>query len=437
MKAPFAGGQALHAAAIIGGRYDRIVVHFQPALYYRPHAPISKVTTSLGLLEVVLRRRRKVELLVHEADPPKLWRPDYLLLRLAFRLAGTVSFHTAAEREALERGYRVKVRGNLVPHVVATVAHPSKNEARRRLGLEQKGPMYLCAGFLQPSKGFDRAVEAFSRAGANGSTLYILGSVRDATPENVRYARSLAERCRTVSGVTMIDRFVPDDEFDLWVVAADWVVLPYRRAWSSGILARAHALGTPAIVAGVGGLVEQADERDVVVEEDAELDRVFAGRLRAAAGGRRGAGSGPEMAPDLEAVMGAKKGRALLITFILVSVGLAAVAQLTLKHGMNEVTHHGDIPLDLGRPVDLVRRVVGNASVWGGLAIFVLSAGVWLVVLSRASLSFAYPFASLTYVLILVFDRFVLNEPVSGLRYGGVALIIAGLLLVSRTHQTA
>ena len=428
VKAPFAGGRAFRAAATIGRRFDRIVVHFQPALYYRPRAPISKVATSLGLLQLVLRRH-KVELLVHEADTPKLWRPDYLLLRLAFRLAGVVSFHTGAEREALERDYRVKVRGNLIPHVVATVAHPSKDEARRRLGLEQRGPMYLCAGFLQPSKGFDRAVEAFWRAGANGSTLYILGSVRDATPENVRYAHSLAERCRTVSGVTMIDRFVPDDEFDLWVVAADWVVLPYRRAWSSGILARAHALGTPAIVAGVGGLVEQADEHDVVVQEDSELDRAFAGRLRPTAGGP----AETELEPDI----GTKKGRALLIAFILVSVGLAALAQLTLKHGMNQVTHHSEIPLDLGRPVDLIRRVMGNTSVWGGLAIFVLSAGVWLVVLSRASLSFAYPFASLTYVLILVFDRFVLHEPIAGLRYGGVALIIAGLLLISRTHQTA
>jgi len=127
----------------------------------------------------------------------------------------------------------------------------------------------------------------------------------------------------------------------------------------------------------------------------------------------------------------------VLIVFILVSVVLAATAQLTLKHGMNQVTAHGEVPLDLGRPIDTVRRVVGNLSVWAGLATFVLSAAVWLVVLSRASLSFAYPFASLTYVLILVFDRFVLNEPISGLRYAGVALIIAGLLLISRTHQTA
>ena len=68
--------------------------------------------------------------------------------------------------------------------------------------------------------------------------------------------------------------------------------------------------------------------------------------------------------------------------------------------------------------------------------IFVASASVWLIVLSRTSLSFAYPFASLTYVLILLFDRLVLQEPISALRYGGVALIIAGLVLISRTHQT-
>ncbi len=56
-----------------------------------------------------------------------------------------------------------------------------------------------------------------------------------------------------------------------------------------------------------------------------------------------------------------------------------------------------------------------------------------MVVLSRTSLSFAYPFAALTYVLILLFDRLVLSEPVSGLRWGGVLLIITGLVLISRT----
>jgi len=127
----------------------------------------------------------------------------------------------------------------------------------------------------------------------------------------------------------------------------------------------------------------------------------------------------------------------MLYVVILISVVLAAVAQITLKHGMTQVTGHGRFPLDLKQPVAMVRRVAVNVSVVAGLAIFVLSAAFWLVVLSRVSLSFAYPFVSLTYVLILLFDRLFLHETVSGLRWAGVALIIGGILLISRTHQTA
>lgn len=125
----------------------------------------------------------------------------------------------------------------------------------------------------------------------------------------------------------------------------------------------------------------------------------------------------------------------MLYVVILISVGLAAVAQLTLKHGMNQVTAHGG-PLDLATPIVTFRRVATNLSVVGGLLIFVVSAAAWLIVLSRVSLSFAYPFVSLTYVLILLFDRFVLHQGVSGLRWAGVALIIGGIVLVSRTHST-
>jgi drug/metabolite transporter (DMT)-like permease len=138
----------------------------------------------------------------------------------------------------------------------------------------------------------------------------------------------------------------------------------------------------------------------------------------------------PEFQPAIE-----KKGQPMLYALILLSVLLAAVAQLTLKHGMTQVTNRGAVPLELGDPMETLRRVVTNVSVLGGLSMFVLSAAVWLVVLSRVSLSFAYPFASLTYVLILLFDRFVLHDQVYGLRWAGVALIVVGIVLISRTHQ--
>ena len=127
------------------------------------------------------------------------------------------------------------------------------------------------------------------------------------------------------------------------------------------------------------------------------------------------------------------KNSAMLIALILTSVILAAVAQLLLKHGMNEVTAMGQNPLDLKAPTATATRIASNAWVWVGLVTFAVSAAVWLLVLGRASLSFAYPFASLTYVIIVLFDRFALDQPVSALRWSGVLLIVAGIILVSRT----
>jgi drug/metabolite transporter (DMT)-like permease len=125
------------------------------------------------------------------------------------------------------------------------------------------------------------------------------------------------------------------------------------------------------------------------------------------------------------------KKRTMLIVLILMSVGLAATAQLTLKHGMNQVTKaSGTAALNSGT----LKSVVTNLSVIGGLAIFGLSAVVWLLVLSRTSLSFAYPFASLAYILIVLFDRFMLHEAVPPLRWAGVVFIMAGIVLVGQGY---
>jgi drug/metabolite transporter (DMT)-like permease len=125
----------------------------------------------------------------------------------------------------------------------------------------------------------------------------------------------------------------------------------------------------------------------------------------------------------------------MLIALILLSVALAAVAQLALKTGMNGVNTEL-APATFGLDGRSLRVLVAQPYVWGGLVLFGVSALVWLVVLSRASLSFAYPFAALTYITILLFDQFVLDEQVPLLRWAGVAFIALGIVLVSRTPHS-
>jgi len=269
VKAEFLGGDGFRRAAALAATHDRVLVHFQPSLYYRPRAALSKISTSRALL--ALCRRPNVEVLVHEADPPKLWRPDYVLLAAAFRRASRLWFHTLTEQEALERGYRVRTRGALVRHQDGIRVNPvGRDEGRRRLGLDPEEALLVCPGFVHPDKGFDRAVAAFGRIG--DGALVVVGSVRDAIPANLTYASRLREACAATPGASWREGFASDADLDAWIAAADAVALPYRRSWSSGMLARAQALGTPAIVARVGGLPEQAGERDVVFQTDDELE---------------------------------------------------------------------------------------------------------------------------------------------------------------------
>jgi drug/metabolite transporter (DMT)-like permease len=139
--------------------------------------------------------------------------------------------------------------------------------------------------------------------------------------------------------------------------------------------------------------------------------------------------------PDYEPPVppGEKRRNRVTLALILLSVALAAMAQLTLKYGMARVGFIGGN--DLRSPVGTLLKIFSEPIVWGGLALFATSAIFWMVALSRTSLSFAYPFAALTYVLILLFDWLVLREPVVALRWLGVAFIIVGLVFVSRTGE--
>jgi glycosyltransferase involved in cell wall biosynthesis len=276
VRRSFVGGSAFRHAARTGARFDRIVVHFQPGLYFRPRTPILHVLTAASLLWLVLRRPF-VEIVVHEAtEPPSRFRPDYRLLGLAFSRARLL-FHTDAERSSLERAYRIRTRATIVPHADSVTVHVAlgRDEARARLRLGPERPVFVCAGFLHADKGFDRAVRAFSAARSPGR-LYVIGSVRTPTTDTLAHVRDLRALCERTDGVTFDERYVSDEEFDEWISAADVAVFPYRRAWSSGALARAQRLGTPALVADAGGLAEQAGPNDVVFDSEEALARLLA-----------------------------------------------------------------------------------------------------------------------------------------------------------------
>lgn len=114
---------------------------------------------------------------------------------------------------------------------------------------------------------------------------------------------------------------------------------------------------------------------------------------------------------------------------IFVSIFLAVVGQLLLKVGMLRV---GKFSFSISSLVQQYAKILLNPFVIAGLFVFVISALVWLYVLSRMELSFAYPFVALNYVLILFGSYFFLKETVTPLKIVGVVVIIIGVYLVAK-----
>lgn len=133
---------------------------------------------------------------------------------------------------------------------------------------------------------------------------------------------------------------------------------------------------------------------------------------------------------DLEArVRHEREGRYPLgianIGLVLFSVVAAAGGQLLLKQGMQAATARAGAS---GR--SLPAAAVTTPWVWLGLAVFGISAVVWLAVLSRVPLSLAYPFNALGYLVILTASILVLHERASLVTWLGTALVVTGLVLV-------
>lgn len=118
------------------------------------------------------------------------------------------------------------------------------------------------------------------------------------------------------------------------------------------------------------------------------------------------------------------------VPLILAVVTTNALSQLLLKFGMIRI---GKFDFESNTLLKMLPVVAFNPYVVGGLLVLVFSMGLHLMALSRVDLSFAYPFLSISYVLVLFAGYFWFGETVNASRIVGVALICCGTFFVARS----
>lgn len=260
--------------------YDKVIVQFYPELFYRSDDRNVRALVN-AQLAAAFRWGANVTLRVHEWDGTPVGGDPARdrIAREMFLAARAIEVHAESQRSAFCRHFAIP------PTRVAVCRHGAhfvertclgRSEAREQLGIGDDEFMFLCIGFIQRHKGFDRAVRAFAGLAAHGCRLDIVGSVRVDAADLVAYRNRLRSLVAAEPGAHLHEGYVGDATFDAWIVASDVVLLPYREIWSSGVLERAALLGRQLVCTRVGALEEQAPVGTVFVDDDQDLARAMA-----------------------------------------------------------------------------------------------------------------------------------------------------------------
>lgn len=112
------------------------------------------------------------------------------------------------------------------------------------------------------------------------------------------------------------------------------------------------------------------------------------------------------------------------------AVALDTVIQITWKLAVKGLP-------DGASPEATAEAVLSNRFFYVAMLAFGAQLVNWMRVLARADLSYAQPFTALSYLTVLTLSSHTLHEHLTPARLCGVALILAGVFLISRTpHRT-
>lgn len=118
-----------------------------------------------------------------------------------------------------------------------------------------------------------------------------------------------------------------------------------------------------------------------------------------------------------------------LITLILSSVLLSSFAQIMLKTGMSNPIVLAAI--QSSNTVDIIKSIITNFVVIGGLGLYFASAAVWLLVLAKVDVSFAYPFVGLGFIITMLLAFFINGEVLSATKVIGTLCIALGVAIIA------
>lgn len=269
------------------GRPDIIHVHWTEPYIAGGSTKVSRVKARRTLTELRLAKRAGIGLVWTAHD---LFRHDrredpreLAFMRELFDLADAVIVHCTAAAEGLIEtlGTRASSRDKItvIPHGHYVGAYPdtvTREEARKRLGLPQDARVVSFVGWVRSYKGVWELLEAFHHLEHPDARLVIAGEAVDGA-----YAARLGAAAKGDPRIHLSLGFVPDEDLQLYLRAADVVATPFLEIFTSGSVLLAMSFQRAVIAPRRGCVTDVLDEEGGILY-DADDPQGLEGALRVA-----------------------------------------------------------------------------------------------------------------------------------------------------------
>ena len=115
--------------------------------------------------------------------------------------------------------------------------------------------------------------------------------------------------------------------------------------------------------------------------------------------------------------------------YVFGSVLFTVYGQIVVKW---QVAKAGALPATIAERIPFLLGLILNPWILSAIFAGFCALLCWLAAMTKFELSYAYPFMSLAFVLVLILSAVFFHEPLTAAKILGVLLIIAGIVVGSR-----
>ncbi len=233
----------------------KAINRYSPEILIIPYW-MSFMAPAYGTICRLLKKKTKVVSLVHNAIPHERTLIDKPLARYFFNGSDAfIVMSEPVEKDMLSLRKNAKIL--LQPHPIYDhyAERIDRSQACDNLGIKKDKKNLLFFGLIRDYKGLDVLIESMNRLD-DSYQLIIAGESYGSFD---RYDKLISESLRK-DNIVVFEQYIPDEMVSILFSAADVLVLPYRSATQSGVVALAYQLELPMIATDVGALGSTVQE---------------------------------------------------------------------------------------------------------------------------------------------------------------------------------